>query len=176
MARRIAVMGSTCAGKSTLAEQLAERLGVPHVELDALHHGPNWTEATEAELKAKLEATLAPLDGWVADGNYMAKLGTWLIDQADTIVWLDLPILKSLRRLWRRQRTRIRVLVELLNGNRETWRNAFAGWNALFPYTIHTHFRRRWAWPPTFEGRNVVRLRSPREVEAWLAAQAPDSG
>lgn len=176
MARRIVLMGSSCAGKTTLAEQLAERLGVLHVELDALHHGPNWTEATAEELKAKLEATLAPLDGWIADGNYMGKLGTWLIDQADTVVWLDLPLRTSLRRLWRRHRTRIRDRVELWNGNRENWRNAFVGWNALFPYTIHAHIGRKWTWPPRFEGRNVVRLRSPREVEAWLAAQAGDSG
>jgi adenylate kinase family enzyme len=171
MARRIAVMGSSCAGKTTLAGQLAKRLGVTHVELDALHHGPNWTEATAEELRERLETTLAPLDGWVADGNYMGKLGTWLIDQADTIVWLDLPLRTSLRRLWHRHRRRIRDDVELWHGNRESWRNAFLGWNALFPYTIHAHIRRRWAWPPSFEGRNLVRLRSPGEVETWLASQ-----
>src|SRR5437588_7389683 len=129
-------MGSSCAGKTTLAAQVAERLRVPHVELDALHHGPNWTEATAEELRAKLEAALTGLDGWVADGNYMDKLGTWLIDQADTIVWLDLPLRTSLRRLWGRHRMRIREDVELWNGNRETWRNAFLGRNALFPYTV----------------------------------------
>ncbi len=174
MGRRIAVMGSSCSGKTTLARQLAEQLGVPHLELDALHHGPNWTEATAAELRAKVEEALEPLDGWVADGNYMGKLGTYLIDQADTIVWLDLPLRTSLRRLWRRHRTRIRDRVELWHGNRETWRNAFLGWNALFPYTIHAHVRRKWQWPPRFEGRNVVRLRSPQEVDGWLAAQRRD--
>ncbi len=172
MTCRIAVMGSSCAGKTTLAGQLAERLGVTHVELDALHHGPNWTEATAEELRGRLEATLAPLEEWVVDGNYMGKLGTWVIDQADTIVWLDLPLRTSLRRLWRRHRTRIRDRVELWHGNRESWRNAFLGWNALFPYTIRAHIRRRRAWPPRFEGRNLVRLRSPQEVEAWLVAQA----
>jgi adenylate kinase family enzyme len=174
VARRIAVMGSSCAGKTTLAAALSERLGVPHVELDALHHGPDWTEATPEELRAKVEAALHGHEGWVADGNYMGKLGTWLIDQADTIVWLDLPLSTSLRRLWTRHRTRIRDGVELWNGNRETWRNAFVGWNALFPYTVHAHIGRKWRWPPRFAGRNVVRLRSPAEVDAWLAAQAPE--
>ena len=32
----------------------------PHVELDALHHGPNWTAATAEELRAGIEAALAP--------------------------------------------------------------------------------------------------------------------
>lgn len=176
MARKIVLMGSSCAGKTTLAGQFAERFGVPHVELDALHHGPNWTEATAEELRAKLEEALAPLDGWIADGNYLGKLGTWLIDQADTIVWLDLRLRTSLRRLWRRHRTRIRDQVELWHGNRETWRNAFVGWNALFPFTIHAHIRRKWVWPRLLVGRNVVRLRSAKEVEAWLAAQLPEPG
>ena len=71
MSRRISIIGSCCSGKTTLAARLAERLGVTHVELDALHHGPNWQEATADELRAKVEETLAELDGWVVDGNYM---------------------------------------------------------------------------------------------------------
>jgi adenylate kinase family enzyme len=164
-------MGSSCAGKTTFSARLADGLGVPHIELDALHHGPNWQEATAEELRARIEASVAGRDGWVADGNYMGKLGTWLIDQADTIVWLDLPLRVSMRRLWRRHRTRIRDDVELWNGNRETWRNAFVGWNALFPYTVHAHIRRRRQWPPRFEGRKLVRLRSQAEADAWLAGR-----
>lgn len=166
-------MGSSCAGKTTLATELADRLGVPHIELDALHHGPNWVEASAEELRAKIEAALDGQRGWIVDGNYGGKLGTWLIDQADTIVWLDLPLRTVMRRLWRRHRTRIRDRVELWNGNYETWRNAFLGWNTLFPYTIHSHFRRKRTWPPRFEGRPLVRLRTPDEVAAWLASQGP---
>ena len=66
---------------------------MPYVELDALHHGPNWTEATAEELRARVrEAMDAAPDGWVIDGNYEAKLGDTLIGAADTIVWLDLPL------------------------------------------------------------------------------------
>src|SRR6188472_2575998 len=101
-------MGGSCSGKTTLAAALAERLGVPHVELDALHHGPNWQEASAEDLRAKVEAALAGQDGWVTDGNYVGKLGTLLVDRADTIVWLDLPLPTLVRRMWSRTTGRIR--------------------------------------------------------------------
>jgi adenylate kinase family enzyme len=38
---RVVVVGSSCSGKTTFARSLAEIVGSPHVELDALHWGPN---------------------------------------------------------------------------------------------------------------------------------------
>jgi adenylate kinase family enzyme len=176
VARKIVVMGSSCSGKTTVAGLLAQRFGVACVELDALHHGPNWREATAAELRAKLEASLAGHAGWVVDGNSMGKLGTQLIDQADTIVWLDLPLRTLLRRMWLRTSRRVRDQVELWGtGNMESWRS-FLSWNGLLWYTVRNHYLRRITWPRRFEGRNVVRLRSPSEVDAWLAAQAHETG
>ena len=52
-------MGGSCVGKTTVSRRLAAALGVPHIELDALHHGPNWQEASAVELRAKVEAALA---------------------------------------------------------------------------------------------------------------------
>ena len=166
MDRKISVIGSCCSGKTTLAAQLAERLGVPHIELDALHHGPNWQEASAEELRAKVEEALAGLDGWVTDGNYLSKLGETVVDRADTIVWLDLPLRTLLPRIWRRTKARRRDRVQLWNeGNYETWR----GWWVLTTFTIRTHHRRRRTWPPRLAGRKVVRLRSSAEADAWLA-------
>src|SRR5688500_3597481 len=43
--KRIIVVGSSGSGKSTLGEQLAARLDVPFIELDALYWEPGWVEA-----------------------------------------------------------------------------------------------------------------------------------
>ena len=177
--RRIAVVGASCSGKSTLARALAERLGVPHVELDSLVHGPGWTETTDAELRAGLAPFLEGQGGWVIDGNYERKLGDAVLERADAVVWLDLPLATILRRLWRRTSRRIRTREELWNGNRESWRNAFVGRDSLFAWTIRAHRRLRRRMPgrlarPALRHLTVAHLRSPAEMSRWLAQQDAD--
>jgi adenylate kinase family enzyme len=173
--RRIAVLGASGSGKTTLARSLAERLDVPFIELDAIQHGPNWTETPTEEFRAKVADALA-LPGWVIDGNYERKIGDDVVSAADTVVWLDLPLLLILRRLWVRTRERIRGDVELWAGNKERWRTALVGWDSLFAWTIRSHRGHRRANPARLErlrarGIAVVRLRRPEEVTAWLESQ-----
>ena len=54
--KRIVVVGTTSSGKSTLASQLAQKIGGDFIELDALHWEPNWVEAPE-EVFRKLVTT-----------------------------------------------------------------------------------------------------------------------
>ena len=171
--KRVNVKGISGSGKSTFALELARRLGLPYVELDALHHGPNWSEPTDEVFRARVQAAMdAAPDGWVIDGNYEGKLGELVLSPADTIVWLDLPFRVKARRLWRRTATRIRDDVELWSGNKETWRNVLWGREALFWWMVRGHFRHRREWPLRFTGDpRFVRLRSVEEARDWLEAQ-----
>ena len=82
-------------------------------------HGPNWTETPDDELRRMLEPVLAG-DGWVIDGGYRSKIGDLVLEQADVVVWIDLPLHVWLPRLIRRTVRRMRGQEELWNGNRET--------------------------------------------------------
>jgi adenylate kinase family enzyme len=168
--QRINVKGTSGSGKSTFARELAERLGLPYVELDALHHGPNWSEPTAEEFRARVHGAMdAAPAGWVIDGNYEVKLGETVIAAADTIVWLDLPLPLKLRRVAGRTRERIRDDVELWNGNKETWRNALWGRESLFVWMIRGHFRHRRSWPRLYaDDPRFVRLGSVEETREWL--------
>jgi hypothetical protein len=61
---RINIVGIGCAGKSTLARALAARLGVPHVELDALFWVVigRWARRTTERLRSRGEF-------WPGTGN-----------------------------------------------------------------------------------------------------------
>jgi adenylate kinase family enzyme len=122
--KRVSVIGVSCSGKTTLGGILARRLDLPYIKLDALHHGPNWTEASAGELQAAVLATLEQCpDGWVVDGNYEGKIGDLVAERADTVIWLDPSLPVILSRLARRTAGRIIRRTELWNGNRETIRN-----------------------------------------------------
>jgi adenylate kinase family enzyme len=172
--RKIVVKGTSGAGKSTFAAELARRLALPYVELDALYwHGPNWSEPPVEEFRELVRAVMAAAPaGWVLDGNYDSKLGATVVGAADMVVWLDLPLRVKLIRVWRRTHERIRDDVELWNGNRETWRGALIGGEAVFVWTIRSHFRHRRQWPARFaQDARLVRLRSDAEVRRWLDEQ-----
>ncbi len=168
MLRRIAIVASASGnGKTTLGRRLAGLMGVPFVELDALVHGPNWRETPNDELRRQVEPVLA-LDGWVVDGTYQRKLGNMVLNAADEVVWLDLPIRVWLPRLVRRTFSRMVRREELWNGNRESLRSAVWGRESLFLFAFRMHTTRRRKWPRELAPYPVRRLRSPAAVAAYL--------
>ena len=163
----IQATASSC-GKTTLGRELARRLHVPFVELDALHHGPNWTELSAEDFRAKVEPIVAG-EAWVIDGGYWGKLDDLVLRNADVVVWLDLPISIWLPRLFRRTVGRVVRREELWNGNRETLRNVFFSRDSLLWYMLRNYPRHLREYPDRLARYNVVRLRTPKEVTQWLA-------
>jgi adenylate kinase family enzyme len=177
--RRISVVGTSGSGKTTTASQIAERLGIPHVELDALHWEPNWAEAPFEVFR---ERTARALSGpaWVVDGNY-GKVRDVIWGRADTAVWLDyaLPVIlwqvtwRTLRRSLRRE--------ELWSGNRESLSKALFSRESILLWALQTYKRRRREYPvllnqSAYAHLAVIHLRSPRETRAWVAGFTAPAG
>ncbi|MEM8621374.1 MAG: adenylate kinase [Actinomycetota bacterium] len=173
--RKVAVVGSPGSGKSTLARQMAERLELRHVELDALHHQAGWTPRPVPDFRAAVATAIAD-DGWIVDGNYR-PVEDLVHGKADTIVFLDLPRRQVTRRvLWRSARRGI-TREELWNGNRESLRNLVRRDPEvnIVAWTWHHQPKYRELYGGFIEsGRwrhaDVYRLRSSRDIASFLDA------
>jgi gluconate kinase len=127
---RIAITGPAGSGKTTLAAELAQTLGLRHVEIDALHHGPNWESCGPDVLRERVTAATEG-DDWVTDWNGNVEPG-W----RESLGYLIWPALK-------------------------------------------TAFRNRREFPSRFADVHMQRLRSDRDVRAFvqsIQATASTSG
>ncbi|MBC8336435.1 MAG: adenylate kinase [Anaerolineales bacterium] len=170
---RIIVVGTTSSGKSTLAENLAIKLGLDFVELDALYWQPNWVGTPDDEFDTKVDDATHG-DHWVVAGNYSrTRPITW--PRAEVIIWLDysLPVIfwQLTRRTLRRTFTR-EVLwgtnVERLWPHLKFWSDV-----SLFKWLFKTYWRRKREYPalmaqPEHQHLKLIRFTSPRETQDWL--------
>lgn len=179
--QRISVVGTSGSGKSTVSRRLADALGMPHVELDALHWGPDWVAATAEDLQ-QLVAEATRGDAWVVDGNYESKLGRLVWDRADTVVWVDPPRWLVMWRSLTRVLGRILTREELWGSNRESWR-ALMFWRGeesilWWAWTTYPQNRRRYLAAmddPANAHLTFHRLRTTAEVERFLAGVDRDT-
>lgn len=168
--RRVVIVGTTGAGKTTLAHALAAKLGAAHIELDALHWQAQWTPAPNfaAQVERALEA-----ERWVADGNY-SEVQPLLVASADTVIWLDYSFGTKLWRLFRRTSRRALTRESLWNGNTETIQKAFFSRESIFVWFFKTHWRQRRVYEAKFAATpphlTLLRLHSPDEAERLLRA------
>ena len=173
---RLVVIGPSGSGKTRLCARLAELLQARHVEIDALWHGPNWESCGPEELRRRVSAATEG-DDWISDGTYHTIIGDLVLDRAETVVWLDLPVALVMWRLVRRSWVRKRDQVELWHGNREErWLNQIR-WLIWPAFKRAFENRRRL---PAHLARHpqlqVHRLRSDADVEAFVQSiQATES-
>ena len=171
--RRVVVIGTTGSGKSRLADRLGERTGLRVIELDALNWGPGWQPAPLELLRHRVERETRDGD-WIVVGNYDSVRDlTWRA--ADTLVWLDLPFPLVIWRLfWRTLRRSVTKENLWGSGNTESLFRSFFTRQSILLYAMKTHRRNRhrFAIDCEFLGKEkkVVRLRSARDVERFMAA------
>jgi adenylate kinase family enzyme len=177
MHRRIIITGVPGSGKSTLAERLANSLGAPFVELDALYWEPGWVEADADVFRARVRA-VTDGDAWVLAGNYFSRTQDITWPRAQCAVFLDVPLVIALARIahrsWKRSRSQ-----ELLWGTNiePPLRAQLTNWqDSLFVWAMRSQpkLRKRWQelmCDARFEQVDFVHLRSSRAVERWLSEQ-----
>jgi adenylate kinase family enzyme len=178
---RIVVVGTSGAGKTTLARRIAAMSGLPHIELDAINWQSGWRDLTrhdpEEFVRRVNEAIQA--EAWVVDGNYgPVRDRVW--QRATHLVWLDYERPVIMARVISRTLFRAVLRTELWAGNRERWRQMLRPSHPI-----------RWAWN-TWERRRretaerlaqsecahlvLLQLRRPSEVSRAVEHLAKAAG
>ena len=166
--RRVVVAGATGSGKTTMARRIGAALELPVTEMDALHHGPEWTPRPEFMHDVE---SFSSADAWVSEWQYPGAREV-LGDRADTMVWLDVATPVTMMRVVRRTVSRRLRDEELWNGNKE------APLHTVFTDPEHIV---RWAWRtrhllrelvPEVETTHpelvIVRLRDRSDVDRFV--------
>ncbi|HEV3469626.1 MAG TPA: DNA topology modulation protein [Pyrinomonadaceae bacterium] len=167
--RRVLVIGSGGAGKSTLARRLGGLLGLEVIHLDALYWQAGWVETPKEVWRERVEGLLRR-EGWVMDGNYSGTLGLRLA-ACDTVVFLDPPRAVCVWRVLRRSLAyRGTERPDMARGCPERMTAAFLRW--VWDYPARTRPKVLKLLAEHAEGRTIVRLRTRAEAEEFLARVA----
>jgi adenylate kinase family enzyme len=169
--KRIVVIGTTSSGKSTLAKQVAEKLHLDFIELDALHWEANWKEADQEVFRERVQTAIRS-ERWVSAGNY-SVVRDLLWNQAEVLIWLDYSFHIVLWRLLNRTIRRIATQEELWNGNRERLSSQIKFWSndSLINWLLKTYWRRKREMPVLlshYKHLKVIHFKHPKDAKDWL--------
>lgn len=98
--KKILVIGSSGAGKSTFARRLGGILKLDVIHLDWHYWSRGWVETPKDKWRMVVDELLER-DSWIIDGNYGGTLDLRL-EACDAVVFLDLPRLVCLGRVLKR--------------------------------------------------------------------------
>jgi adenylate kinase family enzyme len=166
---RIVVVGTSGAGKTTLARRIAAQLELEHIELDAITWLAGWCDLTRSDPKEYLRTVSEATSGeaWVVDGGG-GRDSEGLLRRATHLVWLDYERPVVMARIIRRSLLRGLLRTKLWVGNRERLRDLLRSSGPIL-WSWRNWARRRRENEETlgrkeFASLTVLRLRRPSEV------------
>lgn len=175
--RKVAVFGNAGGGKSRLARQLAEATGLPLYCLDKLEfrdgrYRPDHPDGGRlpADEYARMHADILNQDRWVIDGFGTVASCWQRLAQADTLVYIDLPLLRHYGRVTKRLAAGLFRTPPgwpegspLWASSRASYRNAWACHRLLTP-------RYRQLVADARTSKRVHHLKSASEIATFLHA------
>ncbi len=88
---RIAILGNTAGGKSTLARHLSKVRNIAHVEIDQLFWQPDWS-TTPSAIYEQNHTNAINNEDWIIDGGGDLPSIRKRVDRANQLILIDLPL------------------------------------------------------------------------------------
>jgi adenylate kinase family enzyme len=89
--KKVAVFGNAGGGKSTLSKRLSEITYLPLYVLDKIQYQSGGTEVPHEDYKRAHQKILLT-EGWIIDGFGCMETVWQRLDEADSLVFVDLPL------------------------------------------------------------------------------------
>ena len=100
---KIAILGGSGAGKTTICRHLGEKLHIPSLHLDSVYWIKDWEHIGREEFHRYMTNFFVKNKSWAIDGNYMNNEHfKTRLDLADVIIFLDFGTQKSLEGIYKR--------------------------------------------------------------------------
>jgi adenylate kinase family enzyme len=163
--KRIVIIGSGGAGKTSLALDLGKKFGIPVHHLDAIFWRPGWKPMERREFEAA-QRDLMGAPAWVIDGNYGGTMELRLA-AADTIIFMDLPRATCLFGALKR-RIQQRTRPDKVAGNRERLTLEYLLWIWNYRSTRRLGILKR--LETLRDEKTIIILGSRAQTTAFLAA------
>ena len=164
MMERVIIIGCGGAGKSTLAQKMGQKTGLPVVHLDKLFWKPGWVESTEAEIDEKIRQEMEK-PRWIMDGNYNRTMQQRMA-RCDTVIYLDFSRAACLWGVFRRVITNYgKVRPDMCEGCPERFDWEFVQWIWNFNKTKREKYYRMLN---EAEGVETIVLKNRRAVRKFL--------
>ena len=168
---KIVIIGSPAAGKSTLARHLGRILHINVVHLDRIFWEPGWKEIPRDTRIETLQEIVREKQ-WIIEGTYLGSSNPRL-DAADTIICLDTATLLCLRRLIKRYLNHRRIHRDIPEGCHDKLNLIRILKVLVFPFRGKRTLEKKLHY---YQTKQIFRLRSPKEVEDFLASLEPHIG
>ena len=165
--RRVLILGSGAAGKTTFARKLAAIIKLPLIHLDALYWKPGWQKTPTKEWEGVVR-DLIGTEEWIIDGSYFGTL-LMRLERADTAIYLDYSRWVSFWHVLKRRvqyRDRGCVRPGLPEGCPEQIFGTYLKWLWKYPKRDRVNVMKLLA--AFGKSHDVVILRSMKEAERYL--------
>ena len=168
---KVVIIGSAGAGKSTLARKLGSKLNIKVVHLDRVFWQRGWKEKPR-DTRIDILQDLVREKRWIIEGTYLSSSKARL-NAADTIIFLDIPPLLCLWRIIKRH------LEYHKHSRRDIPEGCTDKITALrilkilaFPFRGRRTLKQKLR---NYKSKQIIWLRSSKEVEEFLAQQEQDA-
>ena len=166
--RKVAVFGNAGGGKSTLARRLAEVTGLPLYPLDRIKYRAGGEVPHEEYLK--IHADLLRRDQWIIDGFGCVASAWERFSAADTLIYIDLPLLKHYSWVTKRLLKALFVNPEGWPENSPMWRSTLKGYRVVWLCHRRLTPRYRQLVADAASSKRIHHLKSRADITAFLQA------